>query len=196
MVRSATDHFTPASTETVEAVEQRVRRLEDAVAALQDTQLMEDRVVERIVQRVDHVTLPRHESRGLIVEAGRMLPAKTIEASPADGLASADSPSGVEAVAVAARSTWLLMEVFRDFRAIVRMFTDYRYRMTWTARIVLVVAISVAVLSWFLLSGNFLGVGTAIDRVVLVVVVVVIYKVLSREVERYRELLSRIYRYR
>jgi hypothetical protein len=125
-----------------------------------------------------------------------MLPAKTIEASPADGLASADSPSGVEAVAVAARSTWLLMEVFRDFRAIVRMFTDYRYRMTWTARIVLVVAISVAVLSWFLLSGNFLGVGTAIDRVVLVVVVVVIYKVLSREVERYRELLSRIYRYR
>ena len=56
--------------------------------------------------------------------------------------------------------------------------------------------LGVAALSWLFLSGNFLGVGTVFDRAILVVVVVVLYKVLSREVERYRELLSRIYRYR
>ena len=35
MARPATDHLAPDPPETVEALEQRVRRLEDAVAALQ-----------------------------------------------------------------------------------------------------------------------------------------------------------------
>src|SRR5262245_60678186 len=121
MVRSATDHLITESAETVEAIEQRVPRLENAVAALQDTQLMEDRVVERVVQRVDQAPPARHESHSLIVDAGRMLLPKTVEAVSPDGAPPQNGSSGVEAAAGAVRSTWLLMEVFRDFRAMLRM---------------------------------------------------------------------------
>src|SRR5947207_13553131 len=70
--------------ETVEALEHRVRRLEDAIAALQDTQLMEDRVVERVRQRVElhHVEHPR--PAGLIVSAARRLMPKPVEEVPPD----------------------------------------------------------------------------------------------------------------
>src|SRR5438105_4824108 len=72
--------------ETVEALEQRVRRLEDAIAALQDTQLMEDRVVERVRQRVElhHVEGPR-PAGGLILSAARMLMPKPAEEAPPNG---------------------------------------------------------------------------------------------------------------
>src|SRR5580704_15638987 len=64
-----------------ESFERRIRRLEDAVAAMQDTQLMEDRVVERVVERVDlYPQLPA--SPGLFAGAARMLLPKTIDAPP------------------------------------------------------------------------------------------------------------------
>jgi hypothetical protein len=195
------DYAPDASDETVEALEQRVRRLEDAVAALQDTHLMEDRVVERVVQRMDHLPYPPlPEPPGLLVSAARMLLPKTVEAVPGDeppanppGADPAGPPGPAPA---AARPAWLLTEVVREFRAMFRMLMDYRYRMSWTGRVVLPAAISIAVLSWWLLSGNFFGVGTLIDRTVDVVLAVVVYKVLSREVQRYHELLARVYRYR
>jgi hypothetical protein len=78
-----------------------------------------------------------------------------------------------------------------------RMIMDYRYRMSWTGRVVIPAAIAIAVLSWWLFSGNFFGIGTVIDKTVDVILVVVVYKVLSREVLRYQELLARVaYRYR
>ena len=187
-----------AAEDSVEALEQRVRRLEHAVAALQDTQLMEDRVVERVVHRVEPVyaSPPLASAAGLIVDAGRMLLPKTVEAlpdgeaPPADGEAPTSPPP-------AAKAPWLLLEVFGEFRAILRMFADYRYRMSWTGRVVLPAAVGVAVLSWFLFSGRFLVVGDVLDKAVDVVVVVVAYKVLMREVHRHRELLAHIYqRYR
>jgi hypothetical protein len=67
--------------------------------------------------------------------------------------------------------------------------------MSWTGRIVLVVAIVVGVLSWFMLSGLPV-VGGVIDRVVLILTAVVTYKAMGREVHRYQELMAQIYRYR
>src|SRR5438105_15128897 len=88
MARPASSHdfalvTPPAHDETVEALEHRVRRLEDALAALQDTQLMEDRVVERVRQRVElhHVENPRPPG-GLILSAARMLLPKPVEEVP------------------------------------------------------------------------------------------------------------------
>src|SRR5947209_18597436 len=60
-----------------EALEERVRRLEDAVAAIQDTQLMEDRVVERVVHRVEHFSAP--SGPGFFAGAARMLLPRTVE---------------------------------------------------------------------------------------------------------------------
>jgi hypothetical protein len=200
MPRSVSTEFTRDDPDAaVEALELRVRRLEDAIAALQDTHQIEDRVVERVVQRIDHAPFPRPESAGLLMGAARMLLPKTIDAAPAEGTLepSPDAPADGTQAAPTARPPWLLLEVVRDFRAIGRMIMDYRYRMSWSGRVVIPAAIVIAVLSWWLFNGNFFGIGTVIDKTVDVILVVVVYKVLSREVLRYHELLARVaYRYR
>src|SRR5437762_9248785 len=96
MARSARDDSHDANGVPGEALEQRLRRLEDAVAAIQDTQLMEDRVVERVIQRVDHAPFPPlHEGAGVVVTAARMLLPKTVDAVPENGAPppTADGPA-------------------------------------------------------------------------------------------------------
>jgi hypothetical protein len=206
MARPASSHdFTlvtpPGHDETVEALEQRVRRLEDAVAALQDTQLMEDRVVERVRQRVElhHLEAPRS---GLILSAARMLLPKPVEdvppeSPPADAEAPADGQSAAPPgpPSDASRPCWLVVDFYRELRAMVRMFADYRYRMSWSAKVVPLAAIVIALLSWLLISGIWF-VGALTDRVIDLVLIVLVYKTMSRELQRYREMLARVTRYR
>lgn len=185
MVRQPHDSAHDANGVHVEALEQRVCRLEDAVAAIQDTHIMEDRVVERVVARIEHLPLPPSESPGVLASAARMLLPKTVDAIPEDG-----APSAAET----AKSAWLVWDVFNELRWMLRMLTDYRYRMTWTGRAVLVGAAVVAFLSWFVLSG-LPFVGGVLDRVVLVVTAVVTYRAMCRELQRYRDLMARLWRY-
>jgi hypothetical protein len=188
--------------ETVEVLEQRVRRLEDAIAALQDTQLMEDRVVERVRQRVElhHAEQPR--PAGLFVSAARMLMPKQVEEVPpdqphADAGAAPDGPTanGAAPPPEATQPGWLLVELYREIRGMVRMFADHRYRMSWTGKAVPLAAILAAVISWLLISGIPL-IGGLLDRLVDLTLIVLVYKAMSRELCRYRELLARIYGYR
>jgi hypothetical protein len=194
MARSAPPQYESNGTaaESAEALEQRVRRLEHAVAALQDTQLMEDRVVERVARRVDqhghsNGSGPLASSAALIVNATKMLLPKVPNDAPAFEVLPQD-PN-------AAKPAWFLWELRDELRTIVRMYYDYRFRMSWTARIVPVAGLVVYALSWLLLSNSILGLWGLIDRAVAVGVVVVVYKALSREVVRYNDLLARI-RYR
>ena len=190
--------------ETVEALEQRVRRLEDAIAALQDTQLMEDRVVERVRQRVElhHVEHPR--PAGLIASAARMLMHKPVEDVPPEhphadaGAVPTDGSTANGAVtppAEAPQPGWLVVELYREIRGMVRMFADHRYRISWIGKAIPLAAVLVAVISWLLISGIPL-VGGLLDRVVDLTLIVLVYKAMSRELHRYRELLARIYGYR
>jgi len=191
--------------ETVEALEQRVRRLEDAIAALQDTQLMEDRVVERVRQRVELHHVEHTRPPGLFVSAARMLMPKQVEEIPAeqphaDGSAApvidGATANGTAAPAPeAAQPGWLLVELYREIRGMLRMFADHRYRMSWTGKAIPLAAILVAVISWLIISGIPL-VGGLLDRAVDLTLIVLVYKAMSRELCRYRELLSRIYGYR
>jgi hypothetical protein len=173
-----------------EALERRVRRLEDAVAAIQDTQLMEDRVVERVVHRVEQS--PYVPSPGLIVSAARMLMPKTVDAIP-EG--SPPAPGNATPAASESRSPWMVLGFLQELRWIVRMLTDYRYRMSWTGRIVLMAAVLVGFLSWFVISGLPV-VGGILDRIVLILAAVVTYKAMSREVGLYHEMMARLYRFR
>jgi hypothetical protein len=192
MARSAHDDNPDANGVHVEALEQRVRRLEDAVAAIQDTQLMEDRVVERVCARVERAPFPPlRESAGMVVTAARMLMPKTVDSVPGDGAAAASA----DGAPTDAGRPWMIVGVLNELRWMLRMLTDYRYRMTWTGRSVLVVAIIVCVLSWFMISGLPV-VGGLIDRVVLILAAVVTYKAMTREVARYQELMARVYGYR
>lgn len=195
MARSASSQFETngTSVESAEALDQRVRRLELAVAALQDTQLMEDRVVERVARRVDHHvpsngSNPLLSSAALIVNATKMLLPKSADAAAVDREVLPQDPA-------AAKPTWFLWDLFGELRTMTRMFYDYRFRMSWIGRVVPLAGFIVFVFSWFLLPNTFLGLWGLLPHAVTATIAVVVYKALSREVVRYNDLMMRI-RYR
>src|SRR5438105_2383035 len=60
----------------MDSLEQRVHRLEDAVAAMQDTRSLEERLVERGAGRINGNATAAATTTGIIIEAGRhLLPA-------------------------------------------------------------------------------------------------------------------------
>ena len=73
------------------------------------------------------------------------------------------------------------------------MFADYRYRMSWTGRIVPLACILLAVMSYFIMRLVPL-VGPILDFLVDAVLIVLIYKAMSREVARYHSGAGRILR--
>ena len=50
---SPSDDSTDGLTRQVDGLQQRIHRLEDAVAGLQDTHLLEERLVVRVVERIN-----------------------------------------------------------------------------------------------------------------------------------------------
>jgi hypothetical protein len=157
----------------VDGLEQRVRRLEDAVAALQDTRQLEDRVAERVASRIQRQQPPPRETAEVLWTASRHLLPAAVALTQAPG-----HP------ARSAGAVWLPWELYAEIRAMFAMFFDRRFRVSWTARVVPIVMLTLMVFSWLLLGGIFL-VGPFLDKATDVVLIIVIYKVLSREARRY-----------
>ena len=145
------------------SLERRVRRLEDAVAAIQDTQIMEDRVVERVVQRVDTFLLSAkvRADRQCRSDAATQDCRLRFRKCPTRRAKMQRPPRRTTA-----RPGWC-SGVLNELRWMLRMLTDYRYRMSWTGRIVLVAAIVVGFLSWFVIAGIPI-IGGILDRIVLI----------------------------
>jgi hypothetical protein len=182
MVEASRVQQTASTARQVEGLEQRVHRLEDAVAGLQDTRLLEERVVERLAGRINgNLPSPPSSNAGIIIEAGRhLLPAR---AEPAD--ADAAYPGFRSSIEPGPRPPWLLLEIYEEFRAIYWMFVDPGYRLSWTGRLAPLAILFVLFSSWMFFSSFLWGV---IDKVLSVVLIVILYKVLSREARRYRQL--------
>jgi hypothetical protein len=177
----------------VAALEQRVRRLEDVVAQLQDTHQLEERVVERVATRVATRSEPEilpaaanvlRDSAGLMVSAGRtLLPAAASvlqsQANAADAQARGTVP---------ASRPWLLADAYADLRAIAQMLLDRRFRMSWEGRVVpVVLLIAMVVLPIvFPLVMTSVWILLVVDKVIDLVLGFFIYKVLVREAARYR----------
>lgn len=110
--------------QSANGLEPRVRRLEDALAELQDTRALEDRVVGRVVERV-----------------------RAMPAAPAAIVVEAHPPVAVSPLLLPppVRGVGWLADLLRELRLMVRMLLDPRYRMSWTARWVVLAAIGLAV---------------------------------------------------
>lgn len=168
-------------------IEDRVRQLEDRVAVLQDTRKLEDRVTERVARRME-----RKQSSTAI-----KAPVATIAEPTKPPLAAAAPPELPPVIVVegkAAHQPWLIVDIFTEFRAMVRMFLDTRYRvfyMTWQTKVYPPVLLGLMVLSWLMISG-IPFVGTALDKIVELILAFFLYKVLSREACRYREISPQI----
>jgi hypothetical protein len=174
----------PASSEALQvaSLEQRVQRLEDAVAQLQDTRPLEDRVVERIEKQVNRGrSLPVVDTTGMVIEAGRRLLPFVTASPPTEG----SEPAGN----AASTRPWLVWDLFADLRAMLSMFVDPRYKLGWVTRIVpLVLLVAIATSSfWPPMSMLPESIRWIPDKVVDLIFAYVLWKILIHEARRYRQ---------
>jgi hypothetical protein len=142
---------------------------------------LEERVVAKVSSRLNAKTSNR-EATAIIAQAGRqLLPAAVDLAAPPEE--SAEHPGTAPNLGL--RQSWLLVDFYYELRAMVQMFFDRRYRVAWLARIVPIVALICFLFSWFFIDSIRL-IGPFLDKVFDVFLVCLLYKVLSREAQRYR----------
>jgi hypothetical protein len=166
----------------LEPLEERVRRLEDTVAVLQDTRHLEDRVVERVASRLGgNTSTAIQESSGLLAQMGRKVLPAALEASR-QSTETAENSGPVSPPPV--RQPWVFFELYHELRSMVRMYLDRRYRASLMARVVPIVALTIFLFSWFFIDSMRI-IGPLLDKIVDLILICVVYKVLSREVQRY-----------
>lgn len=169
--------------DTLAPLEQRVRRLEDAVASLQDTRQLEERVAARVAERVGRGS---SSSADVLLSAGKhLLPA-------ALGVLHEQEQCTDAAGTVETRRTWLILDAYAEGRAAVRMYLDPRYRpyMRWTARVVPLLLLALILTSQWLMPWTLVPVvGTVLDKAVCILLAFLAFKILCREARRYREMI-------
>jgi hypothetical protein len=171
-----------------ETMEQRIKRLEDALASLQDTRQLEERVVERVAQKVQSepvpVPAPAKKTWGRFFDAKKHPEAGDKVQDHTEKLISAST--GVSPHVV--RHGWLLFDIFTEFRTILSMFFDIRYHMGWLTRWTVIVLFALIMTShlWFPFA-HVPVIGPLIDKLVDLVLAFIMIKTLIREAQRYRE---------
>jgi hypothetical protein len=166
------------------ALELRINRLEDVVAHLQDTRSLEERVVERVAERLKHQEKanPR-DVTGLVVDASRSL----LPALNSINVENASVKSGGRRKSIL-RQPWLLVDMLAELRAIFRMFVDPRYHLGWRGRLAPILLIAVILTSSFWVPGTGLTiVGPLFDKCLNLILAYVLFKILSHEARKYRE---------
>lgn len=185
-------------------LEQRLRRLEDAIAAMQDQQAVEERLLERLINRVtpdaSRPRLPNLEpSPSPIPPAHAQSHSQSPQPSPTPALLDAviaDTPAGqIVKTAVYAKqqaSRWLIIDILRDLSDIVRMYFDNRYHVSRQAKIVPMIVLIVMILSYlyFTFMVPLPIVNTICDKIFDVFLILYLYRFLCREADHYRSTIA------
>src|SRR5262249_23732180 len=88
-------------------------------------------------------------------------------------------------------SAWLLFDVLAELRTMLRMFFDIRYRVAWSTYLVVLVLLPFIITShWWIPLTSFPVVGPLADKVIDLFLALIVFKALSRETRRYREVLA------
>ncbi|MFN4259265.1 MAG: hypothetical protein ACK4RK_08190 [Gemmataceae bacterium] len=176
----------------LEALEDRVRRLEDAVASVQDTHALEERVVARVAARVARsvaVVTPDSQPLDAVVEAGRHLLPLALESARIQ-VQTIETPPQPAPAPRPARGiwSWLPLEMLREMQAILRMFVDPHYRLSWYARLIpLVLVVAILTSSFWVPFTSIPIFGTLWDKTINLVLAFFLFKILMHEARRYRE---------
>ena|SRR6516162_969539 len=144
------------------SLEQRIRRLEEAVADLQ-------------------------EGAGKSqVEVGPVPRESIMAGNPQENPPVPSDPGAPP------RPPWLLVDILNEARDMVQMFFDIRYRVGWFTRLLVIILLAMIFTSglWFPLAYLPL-LGPPFDKILDVLLAFLTYKVLSREARRYRAMRAR-----
>jgi hypothetical protein len=120
------------------------------------------------------------------------------EAPPSDGIVSAPRPASsaikendplppppLRPPLEPRREPWLMFEIYAEIRAMLRMYFDPRYRMSWYSRLMIPILIVAIILTRMFISNVWL-IGWLLDIVLFPIMLYVLIKVLIREATRYR----------
>jgi hypothetical protein len=163
-----------------EQFDARLRRLEAAIVAMQDTRLMEERLIERVHKRLETNPLPS-AATGVLIDAGKNLLPTAMRA-----LNEATAPAGYVPVSTGSKG-WIPLELLTEFRTFWNMVLDFRFHVSWTAKLVPLAALSIAVISWIFFRGVVPILCPIVDYMLWMFLTVVVYKTWLREANRYRE---------
>jgi hypothetical protein len=169
-------------------LEMRIRRLEDALAQLQIRRDAEQRVTAQPAKAAIPaipVAIPVNPPPPAQAPTDKLWEmGKRVLNAPVEVARTLASPPGSSR----SRQAWLLSESVAEARAIVRMYTDPRYRLSWTARILPPLLLVAFVASWWWVPfTSFAVVGTLLNKVIDLLVAFVLIKLLGHEARRYRE---------
>ena len=181
---------------TAAEVAERLRRLEAALAAAQDTARVEEQLADKVVARITrHMAATGYQNGP---------PPEGLAAAEATGVGGLVVPSAliqanlqalaVQAAGHAAKGFWERLGVVRELRLMSKMFFDPRYRTSRVAQIGAPIVVGLMVLNFFFVGGIPL-LGFLLERLILVVLSVALYKILSREAARYADVLAYLARY-
>lgn len=162
---------------TQAALEERIHKLEAIIAKLQDTRELEERVAQRLNIQVEQER-SRQSAAALAVVGKHVLPVATQLMQ--------SSVIVADKTGAKLRMPWLFWEFYQDGRTMIRMLFDKRYRLSWTACLVPLMVLLLMLFSWFTI-GAIPVVGGIMDKLVFLVLAFLLYKVLLRETERYRQ---------
>ena len=83
---------------------------------------------------------------------------------------------------------WLLLDLVAEARAIVHMFFDPRYHLSWFARLAPLGLVALIFTSeWWFLGAKIPVVGAVLSKAVDLLLAFVLFKILGHEARRYRE---------
>ena len=185
----AGDAGTPAGLTPVDAspsaptqpLEARVSRLEDAVAHLQDTRQLEERVVERVSSRLKESAATNQAATGFTAHPAR-------HASRVDATSHADNH-----FLWRLRPSWFVYEAYAEARAIIHMYFDRRYRLSWQCKVIPLVLLFFFATSWFWIPFTSVlpwFIVSPINKTIELILALLLYKFLTREASRYRAFLA------
>jgi hypothetical protein len=172
-----------AEPSTSAELEDRVRKLETALAD-------EDAVADRVIVRLSAMAAERQrdpDSGGVLVLAAPP------DAPPPPQGAVLHPPAPPETT----ERKWFLAQFAAELRLVVTMYFDPRYRISRTAQFTLPGIALVLIFNYFLFSVwmNITFLSPVVERLLIVILAVVGYKLLTRELTRYREVLAYLARY-
>jgi hypothetical protein len=181
----------PAKSAEVEALEDRLHRLEALLTNMADTRQLEERLAERLTRRVEApVATP--------AAAPVATPAPAPVATPVPPSDQPAKPNAVmEAAGVDSRvasASWVFFDIVRELQSILHMYGDPRYRLTWSGRILPLVFLALIATSGFWTYPLIGWMPTLLGNLVLKTIDLVpafcLFKVLTRESRRYRDMVT------
>jgi hypothetical protein len=179
----------PEATEP--ALAERIRRLEEQLAARDEFPTGDEAVANRVLR----ILAEKAAQNRALANGQPPVPGLISTAMTAARVIFPHSPPGaVPQPAEHGFKAWLLAQVAGEFRLMVKMYVDPRYRLSRFGQFGVPLVVALMVLNYFFIAAMPF-VGFLVERLVLIVLAVVLYKLLAREAVRYKAVLEYLAQY-